>query len=47
MAIKYENNFPAVEKLIDSNVERALIASSELVRSQAKTNVTAAGRVDR
>lgn len=46
MAIKYENNFPAVEKLIDINVERALIASSELVRSQAKTNVTAAGRVD-
>lgn len=32
--------------LIDENVERALITGSELVRSQAKANVTAAGRVD-
>jgi HK97 gp10 family phage protein len=46
MAVKYENNFNKAMDLLDENVEAVLIASSEIVRSQAKANVTAAGRVD-
>lgn len=46
MAVKYENNFNKAMDMLDENVEAVLIASSEIVRSQAKANVTAAGRVD-
>ncbi|MFK4936061.1 HK97-gp10 family putative phage morphogenesis protein [Lactococcus garvieae] len=46
MAVKYENDFNKAMDMLDKNVEAVLIASSEIVRSQAKANVTAAGRVD-
>lgn len=46
MTVKYENNFSKVTDLLDENVEASLIAASEIVRSQAKANVTAADRVD-